>query len=183
MALYLGNNKVSLTSAYKVGTTSIVMKEYFDAGGKCGLSSATDFTNIIHYDDTSNVTDMSGMFSGCQRLQTIPLFDTSKVTTMQSMFYGCQNLKEIPALDVSKVTNFTYTFLNCGALTAIHMTGMKVSFDISLSLRLTREALVEIINNLATVTTTQTLTMGSDNLAKLTSEDRKIATDKGWTLE
>jgi hypothetical protein len=31
-------------------------------------------------------------------------------------------------------------------------------------------------------TTTKTLTIGSTNLAKLTDAEKKIATDKGWTL-
>ena len=62
------------------------------------------------------------------------------------------------------------------------MYGMKVNFYISASTKFTREALVEILNNLATVTSTQTLTMGSTNLAKLTDEDKAIATGKGWTL-
>ena len=59
---------------------------------------------------------------------------------------------------------------------------MKVNFNISSSTLFTREALVEILNNLATVTSTKTLTMGSTNLAKLTDEDKAIATNKGWTL-
>lgn len=62
------------------------------------------------------------------------------------------------------------------------MTGMKVSFSISASTKFTREALVEIIGNLATVTSTKTLTMGSTNLAKLTDDDKAVATGKGWTL-
>ena len=44
------------------------------------------------------------------------------------------------------------------------------------------DSLMSIINNLATVTTTQTLTLGSTNLAKLSSEEKAIATNKGWTL-
>ena len=63
------------------------------------------------------------------------------------------------------------------------MTGMKVSFYIDASTKFTREALVEIIGNLAEVTSTQTLTMGSTNLAKLTDDDKAVATGKGWTLE
>lgn len=73
-------------------------------------------------------------------------------------------------------------FYDCSNLTEIHMTGMKVSFDIASSTKFTRDALVEILNNLATVTSTKTLTMGSTNLAKLTDEDKAIATNKGWTL-
>ena len=59
---------------------------------------------------------------------------------------------------------------------------MKVKFDISASTQFETADLVTILNNLATVTTSQTLTMGATNLAKLSDEQKKIATDKGWTL-
>ena len=39
-----------------------------------------------------------------------------------------------------------------------------------------------VINGLQTVTTTKKLTLGTTNLAKLTDEEKKVATDKGWTL-
>ena len=108
--------------------------------------------------------------------------DTSNIVSTYSMFYNCTNLKTIPQLDVSKVTVTSRMFNNCKALEEIHMIGMKVSFDIHFSTKFTREALVEILNNLAAVTSTQTLTMGETNLAKLTAEDKAIATNKGWTL-
>ena len=77
-------------------------------------------------------------------------------------------------------------FSYCSNLETIHMINMKVSFDISSSTKFTRESLVEIINNCYDVTTlnkTAKLTMGSTNLAKLTEEDKAIATAKGWTLK
>lgn len=47
----------------------------------------------------------------------------------------------------------------------------------------TRQDLLDnYINRLHKTTTTQTITLGSTLLAKLTDEDKKIATDKGWTL-
>lgn len=57
---------------------------------------------------------------------------------------------------------------------------MSVSFIAAQNL--THDSLMVIINGLQTVTTTQKLTLGSTNLAKLTEADKKIATDKGWTL-
>ena len=63
------------------------------------------------------------------------------------------------------------------------MRNMKEAFDISSSTLFTREALVEIINNLARLPSTRPLTMGSTNLAKLTEEDKQIAYDKGWRLK
>ena len=134
------------------------MKAFFDAGGKCGYSKATSFVGAIAYESTSNVTNMSDMFSNCSRLKSVPSFDASNVTSMSDMFYNCSSLEEI------------------------HMINIKASFDIRTSTKFTREALVEILGNLANVGSTRTLTMGSANLAKLTDEDKKIATDKGWTL-
>ena len=132
--------------------------------------------------DTSKVTNMHAMFFYCIKLSTIPLLDTSNVTNMSSMFNGCSQLTSIPALNVSNVVDLSDTFNYCSALEEIHMTGMKVSFNISASTKFTRAALVEILNNLATITSTYTLRMGATNLAKLTNEDKAIATNKGWTL-
>ena len=132
--------------------------------------------------DTSNVTRMGGMFQSCNNLITIPKLNTSNVTNMGDMFCNCFKLKIVPALDMSKVTYCDRMFSECSELEEIHITGMKVSFSISSSNKLTESALVEILNNLATVTSTQTLRMGSTNLAKLTDEEKAIATNKGWTL-
>lgn len=132
--------------------------------------------------DTSSVTNMNYMFENCNSITTIPLLDTSKVTNMSSMFYNCNSLTTIPQLDTNSVTKMGNMFSSCSNLKEIHMTGMKVSFNISASTNFTESALVEILNNLATVTSTQTLTMGSTNLAKLTDEEKAIATNKGWTL-
>ena len=201
MALYLGSKKVSMKSG------SGGMKAFFDAGGKCAYSTATTFVGAIGYSDTSKVTNMGSMFDSCSKLTTIPQLDTSKVTNMGSMFTNCSSLTTIPQLDISKVTNMSYMFYNCSKLTTIpaldtsnvtsmgdmfyncpnlteiHMTGMRADFSISASTQFTESALVEILNNLATVTSTRTLTMGSTNLAKLTDEEKAIATNKGWTLK
>lgn len=124
------------------------------------------------------VKSMSETFNYSSQLTTLPLMDLTQCTKFGVT--GCNSLKSIPAYDLSNITS-----INLGSLYKLkefHATGMKVSFDISSSTNFTREALVEILNNLATVTTTQTLTMGTTNLAKLTDEDKAIATNKGWTL-
>ena len=181
------------------------MKAFFDAGGKCGYSKATSFEGIINFSDTSNVTDMSNMFNncknilniplldtskvtnmdqtfkGCSDINSIPLFDTSNVTSMEYMFSSCTHLKEIPSIDVSKVTNMNYMFNYCYELKKISMRNIGANLDINIC-SFTREALLEIIGNLKTVTTTKTLKIGSTNLAKLTDEDKAIATNKGWSL-
>lgn len=74
-------------------------------------------------------------------------------------------------------------FYNCSALKTI--TGnpnFKVSLSLSTCTKLTHDSIMVVINGLQTVTETQKLTLGTENLAKLTEADKKIATDKGWTL-
>ena len=73
-------------------------------------------------------------------------------------------------------------FYYCSSLETIHMINIGVNLDISSSTKFTREALLEIIGNLKTVTRTMRLKMGTTNLAKLTDEDKAIATNKGWSL-
>ena len=82
-----------------------------------------------------------------------------------------------------KATNLVNCFTNCTALKTI--TGnpnFKVSLSLSACKNLTHDSIMVVINGLQTVTEAQTLTLGSENLAKLTEADKKIATDKGWTL-
>ena len=69
--------------------------------------------------DTSNVTNMNSMFSGCKELRNIPQLNTSAVTNMNSMFSGCKSLTTIPQLDTSNVTNMRYMFYDCNSLTTI----------------------------------------------------------------
>ena len=134
--------------------------------------------------DTSSVTNMSGMFSYCSNLTTVPLFDTSSVTTMTNMFFRCVSLTTVPLFDTSSVTNMNNMFNGCNKLT--NLGGFKnlgVAINLSASILITEESMVNVFNNLATVTTSQTLTLGSTNLAKLTDEEKAIATGKGWTLK
>lgn len=74
-------------------------------------------------------------------------------------------------------------FNGCSSLETIHMINVNANLNISSSTKFTREALLEIIGNLKAQTSgNKTLTMGETNLAKLTDEDKAIATNKGWTL-
>ncbi len=136
----------------------------------------------VPYLDTSNAYEVYGMFHNCNRLTAVNLPNMPNVEDMNDMFFGCNSLTDTPAIDVGKVTNFYNTFARCSSLTGFHMTNMSADFDISASTKFNRNGLLEILNNLAVVTSTTTLTMGSTNLAKLTADDKAIATNKGWTL-
>lgn len=132
--------------------------------------------------NTSKVDNMNNMFNYCSSLESIPLLDTSNVTNMSSMFYGCVALTTVPQLDTSKVTTMSNIFASCRSLKSILMTNIGVDLDIHHSTKFEREDLLVILNNLKTVTSTKVLTMGATNLAKLSDEDKAIATNKGWKL-
>lgn len=77
------------------------------------IPSKSDGTPLL---DTSNVTDMQSMFSGCSDLISIPLLDTSNVAVMEYMFADCFDLISIPLLDTSKVVLMAYMFSGCANL-------------------------------------------------------------------
>ena len=64
------------------------------------------------------------------------------------------------------------------------LTGWKIALNLSNCVNLTHDSLMNIINGLADLTdaTAVTLTLGATNLAKLTDEEKAIATAKNWTL-
>ena len=83
--------------------------------------------NVINKIDTSNVTDMSHMFSNCSNLTTILQLDTSSCTNMSYMFDQCRNLIKVPQLNTSSCTNLRASFINCSALQTIDITHMNIT--------------------------------------------------------
>ena len=81
--------------------------------------------------DTSNVTDMSWMFSNCRGLTYIDLskFNTSNVTNMSIMFLNCNSLTslDLSGLNTSKVTDMKSMFESCKALTSLDLSGWDTS--------------------------------------------------------
>ena len=74
-------------------------------------------------------------------------------------------------------------FHNCTNLTDLGgFKGLKADLNLTSSKKLTHESLMNVINNLAEVNTNPTLSLGSENLAKLTDDEKTIAINKGWIL-
>ena len=73
--------------------------------------------------DTSNITDMDGMFSNCNVLTSLDVskFNTSKVTNMALMFAGCNKLTtmDVSKWNTSKVTDMFGIFEDCNVLTSL----------------------------------------------------------------
>ena len=81
--------------------------------------------------NTSNVTDMNGMFDSCSSLTSIDLsnFDTSKVTNMVYIFYDCSSLTslDLSNFDTSKVTHMWEMFSTCSSLTSLDLSNFDTS--------------------------------------------------------
>ena len=132
-------------------------------------------------------TNLYGCFNYCKSLAslTLPAGFGQKATTLSGCFSHCESLASLtlPEGFGQAATNLRGCFSYCTSLTTI--TGnpnFKATVDISPCIKLTHDSLMVVINGLQTVTTAQTIKLGTTNLAKLTDEEKKVATDKGWTL-
>lgn len=155
----------------------------------CRCSSIT--TLDVSKWNTSNVKNMAHMFMMCSSLTTLDLsgFDTSKVTTMLSMFNGCTSLStlDLSGFDTTNVTNMNTMFFNNIKLNEVKCDGMKlpnieldkINFNYA---PLTVDSIVGLLNALPQSDKGYSFQIGSDNIAKLSDEQKAIATDKGWTL-
>ena len=91
------------------------------------LLSLKALTNIegLQYLNTSEVTNMSFMFSGCSALTSLDLksFNTEKVTKMSGMFARCSALKslDLSNFNTSNVTEMSGMFYGCSALTNLDL--------------------------------------------------------------
>ena len=98
-----------------------------------GCKNLERFGSSFQYLNTSEVTNMSYMFSGCSSLRTLDLstFDTSNVTDMSYMFAASkEKLTRIDGLtnwNTSKVTNMKNMFENCWLLTSLDLSSFNTS--------------------------------------------------------
>ena len=103
-----------------------VTKVIVEPGVKTGTSCRDMFYNLYNCTemdlsglDTSNATNMYGMFCGCSRVSSLDVSNlvTTNVTTMEKMFYGCANLQvlDLSTFNMSKVTNISNMFSGSSA--------------------------------------------------------------------
>ena len=81
--------------------------------------------------DTSNVTDMTALFSMCHSLKEIDIseFDTSNAESLDSMFNDCKSLKSIDVshFNTSKSSDIANMFRNCENLESIDVSHFDTS--------------------------------------------------------
>ena len=134
---------------------------------------------------TNQVTSAPATFYNATPLDienTLDKWDTSNVTDIQAIFQFSQ-ITKTPKWNLNKVANTYNALYGCSHLINIRFYNLGCSIDLSTCPCLTRDGIIDFFTNgIKVITTTQTITLGSTLLAKLTDEDKKIATDKGWTL-
>ena len=90
-----------------------------------GTNSLYQLNGLI-YLDTSEMTDMGFMFSGCKysAIGDIANFNTSKVTNMELMFQNCTFTSlNLSGWDVSNVTTMNNMFRGCSSVKTLNVAG------------------------------------------------------------
>lgn len=175
------------------GTGSITKKVTWDTNfgvwnGPFQQSGAItiDLSGVSLGPNIKDLTDFCSKANSLKSITGISNWDTSNITKYYDVFENCSSLE---SLDISgwtissEVTNMSYFLSNSPKLTdlkAPKIIDRSISFSGCPNLTVT--SLLSILNGLTNTTESKTLTLGSTNLAKLTDEQKAIATNKGWTL-
>lgn len=143
------------------------------------------------------------------KLKKIPVINSENgglvsVTNLNSFCYGCKALIEVPLLRLDSATNIANMFNRCSSLTTLggfQNLGKAYDttsdenrniyrLDLSYATSLTEQSIINVLTNLYDIATKgvkpQTVTLGSTNLAKLTSTEGQQALAnaqaKGWNI-
>ena len=103
----------------------------------------------------------------------------------QYVFAGATALKTIRKIITYENVNYTGWFSSCSSLESITFDGtIGQNIDFT-ACPLNKASLLNIIEHLkdySGTSTTRTLSIGATNLSKLTTDEKKTAQDKGWTV-
>lgn len=134
--------------------------------------------------DTSNAKSFSYDFYA-SRFTRLPEIDLRNAITNVAIFSGCK-AEEI-RIKTSKTTPYSNTFQKCENLVTLSVEGIIGQNGVNLqwSTLLSHDSLMSIINSLYDYSTdtsgqTYTITLGTENLAKLTAEEITMIENKGW---
>ena len=159
-----------------------------------GLVTDNCFHNCTGITDITISKSGDRMFSYCTKLKHCKILE-SETCIYAGLFSNCKNLTsiELPATITkytnnaltTSITSNNYFLYGCNNLESIIVgDGWNMSMRLDVTTNLTVDSMVGIFNNLKDLTgeTAKTLTLGSTNLAKLTDEQKAIATNKNCTL-
>lgn len=175
---------------FKANNFSINGSDWLDAEfGKCTFTGTPPVTKNAHsvvFKDCSNSSAVAFTIGTYSSLEEYVIHGNVKVSDMAQSIRYVSRLKklDLSGLDLSACTNFTNFASNASGTveTMIWGTGTCAGINLANFVLLSHASLVDIINKLAAVETSKTLTIGNINLAKLSADEIAVATGKGWTL-
>lgn len=164
----------NIRSVTLTNTENISNMQYMFYNTPFNLSPMTTAPSL----DTSSVTSMKFMFGTSNNnyagtLVTVPLYDCTNVTDVEGMFN-----KQVHLTNLAGFTNLGKSFT--GVSSTPHI------LDVSDSTVLTKQSIMNVINNLAapddTTATGMTLRLSATSYALLDASDIAIATAKNWSV-
>lgn len=180
MTLYAAE-KVDPDQYFKVPRYAVSIAGMFRS-----VKQVTDFTLDLSEAENLNILNNFIMQTSLTTLRIIGEFPTNKNVQMRDVFRENYSLTAITGtpLNASKWILAGGTLQYVPKLEYIRFVPNTIGFSITLehSSVLSDESIQSIIDGLATVTTTCTLTLHAKVKAKLTDEQKNTITVKGWTL-
>ncbi|MBQ3617626.1 MAG: BspA family leucine-rich repeat surface protein [Bacteroidales bacterium] len=146
----------------------------------------TNLTEIkgIQYLNTSEVTDMSNMFSGCETLESLDLsgFNTEKVTDMSFMFRNCKAIKslDLSSFNTARVANMEYMFNFCSALESLDLSSFNTSGVTKMS---DMFAKCSVLTTLDLSRFNTSMVKGMENMFFSCSALETILVGSGWNVD
>ena len=170
----------------------------------CSNLKKINMSNMI----SENISNCYATFSNCLKLETIIFPDDIGTkfgaTNIAQMFRACTNLTTLPLINASNVINIYWLFRDAKNITNLggfrnlgeaYLTTQSANYkdyklDLSPCSLLTEQSIINVLNNLYDIASkgcnTQSIVLGSTNLAKLTSEEGQQALTQaqnyGWTI-
>lgn len=203
--LALSGSEVKPKTDEVLSPKSLIDTRSFGSTWLNGFGSHTELTDVVILDSSPYTVLRSGCFWGCSNLKTF-ICNNELQQISSSVFYACSNLEFIDLKNVKTI--YTQAFIGCTALKTLHLPStltnvetsafsgctnltdvtvgeeFSASLNLSASTKFTAETLHAIIENLADLTgkDSQTLTLGTSNIAKLDDEHKTMLANKNWTL-
>lgn len=183
-ALFDDSRKVNTIDVSKWDTSSATNMEWMFCRTNATKLDVSNF-------NTSNVTNMHAMFIGNNSLIQLDIsnFDASNVLNINTMFAYfdvCEELN-INGLNLTRCTSINNTFnysnfkkIRCDGLQFPDIDMSKIGLNFSTALSV--DSIVGLLNALPQSDKGYSFQIGSNNIAKLSDEQKAIATNKGWTL-
>ena len=143
--------------------------------------------------DTTNwaVTTLYYCWYACCSLQSLDVsgWDTTNwaVTDTRNTFGNCNALRELTVPESlgivpTQASNVAEHRPNTPNIEAFSGVKIYINHTYAAALKLTPASLRAILDRLPTVTAARTITLGQNNMLKLTAEEIAVATQKGWTV-